>query len=212
MSMTVVDSLRALDLFPGASQKGGTMRRPQGLQTVRLAIALSAALSLAGCAAVQQTVGGWFGAATPTPTPQAAPGAAGQVPRVYYAGVEGVKVYGQPSTSSKVVGALSLHEKVTRTKLERGYAYVESSKSGVKGWVNNAQLIWRLPTAATTAEPAPAEEQPEEPVAPTGEETEVPEPTATAAEPAPTATQVPEAPPTVKGTPRGVAPSIFNPY
>ena len=123
-------------------------------------------------------------------------------------------MYSEPSTSSKAVGTLPLHEKVTRTKLDRGWAYVESTKSGVAGWVNNARLIWRLPT---TGAQAPAEAQPEEPVAPTGEEPQAPvapEATAPAAElPAtPTSTPVPAAPPTPKATSRGVAPSIFNPY
>ncbi|MET0152786.1 MAG: SH3 domain-containing protein, partial [Candidatus Binatia bacterium] len=85
------------------------------------------------------------------PTTAAASGA--QVRRVYYSSVEGMKVYSEPSTSSTVVGTLSLHEKVIRSKLERGYAFVESSQSGVKGWVDNAQLIWRLPAAPSAAAP-----------------------------------------------------------
>lgn len=130
---------------------------------------------------------------------------------MYYVGTEGLNVYSEASTSSKVVGTLVLHEKVTRTRLDRGYAYVESSKSGVKGWVNNAQLLWRLPSAPTTGTHAPAEPQPEEPAAPAEAPTEAPpepqavEPTAPPPPP-PTATRVPQA------TPRGVAPSIFNPY
>ena len=186
-----------------------------GSPLLRTAATLSVAVALAGCATIQQSVGGWFGSTTPTPapTPQVAPAAA--APRVYYAGVEGLKVYSEPSTSSKVIGQLSLHEKVTRSKLERGYAYVESAKSGAKGWVNNAQLLWRLPGTPTTAAPAPAEAQPEEPEAPAAEEPEAPAPpeaTATAAEPPPTSTPVPAAPPSSKATPRGVAPSIFDPY
>jgi hypothetical protein len=133
-----------------------------------------------------------------------------------------LKVYSEPSSASKVVGTLSLHERVTRSKVERGYALVESAKSGVKGWVNNAQLTWRLPTtpnaaAGVEAQPeepvAPApEEQPEEPVAPPGEELppSAPEPTAT--EPMPARTRVPTAPPSSLPTPHAVGPSIFNPY
>jgi hypothetical protein len=147
---------------------------------------------------------------------------------VYYAGVEGMKVYSAASASSKVVGTLSLHEKVTRTGLERGYAYVQSSKTGTKGWVDNAKLIWRLPAAPGAAAPAPEEPQPqepsapapeeaqpEEPAAPAGEEPpapEAPEATAAAAEPPPTATPVPAAPAKSAVTPGGVRPSIFNPY
>ena len=163
---------------------------------------------------MQTSVGGWFGAATPTPTPtpqtKAAPATA---PRVYYAGAE-LKVYGEPSTSSKVVGQLSLYEKVTRSKLERGFAYVESAASGTKGWVINAQLIWRLPGASTTAAPAAAEPQPEEPAGPAVEEPQGAETPAPAEElaPTPTATPVSAARSTPKATPAGVAPSIFNPY
>ena len=164
---------------------------------------------------MQQSVGGWFGATTPTPTPQPTAAAAAQAPRVYYAGVEGLKVYSEPSTSSKVVGALLAYEKVTRTQLDHGYAFVESAKSGVKGWVVNAQLIWRLPGTTTTAAPAAAEPEPEVPAAPAAEEPPAPaapEATATTAPPVPTATAVPAAPPPAKPAPHGVAPSIFDPY
>jgi hypothetical protein len=221
MSMTAMVPSGTLDLLRRTFHKPGVVCRAQSLPIVRVAAALSVALALAGCAAMQQTVGGWFRKATPTPTPtpQVTPAAA-MTPRVYYAGVDGLKVYSEPSASSKVLGALSLHEKVTRTKLERGYAYVESAKSGRKGWVNNSQLIWRLPTVQMTGTPGPVEAQPEEPAAPTGEEPQEPaapaeapqepevvEPTATATEslPAPT-------PPKSQATPGGVAPSIFNPY
>ncbi len=110
-----------------------------------------------------------------------------------------------------------------RSKVERGYALVESTKSGVKGWVDNAQLTWRLPTAPSTA--AGVEAQPEEPVAPAAEEQAEPEepvatpgeevpsaPEATATEPMPARTPVPTAPPSSLPTPRAVGPSIFNPY
>jgi hypothetical protein len=185
---------------------------------VRSVTILIVVIALTGCATIQRSVGGWFGAATatPSPTPQTTPVTAAQAARVYYAGVEGLKVYSEPSTSSKVVGQLSLHEKVARTKLERGYAYVESAKRDLKGWVTNARLVWRLPTTPTTGAPAPVEAQPEEPVAPTGEEPQAPvtpEATATAAEPLPTPTNTPvPARPKSQATPGGVAPSIFNPY
>jgi hypothetical protein len=244
----MIDSLYALDLLPDASQKVRTMghedtkrrvqcsavdgysgalrplRHTPALRMVGIAAAFGVVVSLGACAAMQQTFGGWFGAATPTQTPQVAPAAA-VAPRVYYVGVEGLKVYSEASASSKVVGALSLYEKVTRTRLDRGYAYVESAKSGVKGWVNNGQLIWRLPGAPAPAAPVPGEGQPAAPVAPTGEEPQAPaapeatapaapEATAPAAElpPTPTSTPIPAAPPAPKATARGVAPSIFNPY
>ena len=186
------------------------------VRQLRRAVALGLVIALAGCATMQQSVGGWFGAATPTPTPRVTP-AAGAAPRVYYAGTEGLKVYSQPSASAKVVGKLSLHEKVTRTKLERGYAYVESDQSGARGWVDNAQLVRRLPSKPAPAAPAPAEPEPEAPAAPEAEAPEVPaapEAPATTAEPPPTPTTIPAvpAPGGAKGTPQGVAPSIFDPY
>ncbi len=204
-----------------------------------IAAAVGTALLLAGCATTRETVGGWFGKETPASSPAAAPHPASkaQAPTVYYAGVEGMKVYSEASAASKVIGTLSLHEKITRTGLERGYAYVQSSKTGIKGWVDNARLIWRLPGAAETAAPrgegaqeparapeevqpqepsTPAQEaeeaQPQEPTAPTVEEPQAPETTAPAAEPPPTATPVPAAPAKAGTTPGGVRPSIFNPY
>ena len=192
---------------------------------MRAAGALGVAILLASCAATQKTVGGWIGSATPTPSPTPKAPTGAQAPRAYYAGVEGLKVYSEPSSASKVVGTLSLYEKVTRFKVERGYALVESAKSGVKGWVNNAQLTWRLPTAPSAAAPAGVEAHPEEPVAPVGEEQAEPEepvappgeelpsaPEATATESLPTRTPVPTAPANSLPTPRAVGPSIFNPY
>jgi len=185
-------------------------RQASGLPKVGVIAAFALLMSLAGCATMQRTVGGWFGTATPTPAPTPAPQApAAAAPRVYYAGTDGLKVYSEASTSSQVLGQLSLHEKVTRFKLERGYAYVESAKSGLKGWVINAQLIWRLPTAPTTAEPSPVETEPEEPAAPQGEAPHAPTP---AAQPAATPSPVPAAPPSSPATPGGVAPSIFDAY
>ncbi len=193
----------------------------QGLRAVGIGVTLGVVL-LTGCAAIKQSVGGWFGAATPTPastpapTPRTAPaGAAAR--RVYYAGEDGLEVYSEPSASSKRVGKLSLYEKVVRSKLERGYAYVESAKSGVKGWVDNAHLIWRLPSAPTTGTPAPTGPQAPEPEAPALEEPQgavAPEATAAALEvpPTPTTAPVPAAPSAPTVTPRGIAPSIFNPY
>jgi hypothetical protein len=197
---------------------------------IGIAAVVSVGILLAGCASMQQRVGGWFGASTPTPTPEPTPTpqTAAAAPRVYYAGIEGMKVRGGPSASSKVIGQLSLHERVTRFKLQRGFAYVESAESATKGWVNNSQLIWRLPSEASTTAPGSTEPEPEEPAAPTTEPEpeepaaptaeepqppEAPEAAATVAEPTPTPTNTTAAsPPSPKPTPRGAAPSIFDAY
>jgi hypothetical protein len=193
-----------------ADMSGG---RARSLRIGRVVAGLGVALGLTSCSAIQHTVGGWFGAIASKvkPKPETTAATPASAPRAYYAGVEGLKVYSEASASSKVVGALSLHEKVTRSKLERGYAYVESSKSGLKGWVSNAKLTWRVPTAGA---PATVEAEPEAPEVPEPQEPSGREPTPPAEEapPTPAAVTVPAAPPTSTTTPRGIQPSIFNPY
>jgi len=191
------------------------LRRPFHVPTRWIAClpVVSLTLALASCTSTRQTIGGWFGAATPTPASSSQAKGTAATPRVYFAGTEGVKVYSEPSTSSKVVGELSLYEKITRFKLERGFAYVESATQGFTGWVNNSQLIWRLPSGATTSAPAAAQPEPEGPAveeAPPAPPAETP---VTEAEPTAMPTHTPAAaPPSPKATPRGIGPSIFNPY
>jgi len=172
------------------------------VQAVTLAAVLATTLSLAGCS-VQKTASGWFGGERPAATSGARAG------RVYYASVAGLTVYSEPSSSSKVVGELSLHEKVTRYKLQGGYAYVTADASGLTGWVNNGMLLWRLPAAT----PAAAEPGARAPAAPAVEEQgEAPEvPTApTSQEPSPTPLDTPEAEETPR--PRKTGPALFDPY
>ena len=182
---------------------GGARRSRIG----RIVAGLGATLLLTSCTATKPTAGRRSVATAPRRTPETM----ASTPRVYYAGVEGVKVYSEASGSSKVVGRLSLHETVTRSKLERGYAYVESAKSGLKGWVSNAQLIRRVPTAAA---PVPAEAEPDAPTAAEPQEPSGPEPTPPAEETPPTvtATTVRAASPTSTTIAHGITPSIFNPY
>jgi len=226
---------RLLDVPPRRVQNAGIMAaRTRSLQGIEVAVLLSVALLLAGCATGQRTIGGLFAAPGPVPTPSPAPGKkAASAPRTYYARIEGLKVYQDPSTSSKVVGTLSLHEKVMRYKVERGFAFVGSPKSDVKGWVDNAQLIWRLPAAPAAAAPSPGdaapeeappeqvqpqeaqpeEAPPEESAAPEGGEAQAPatsEAPEADTEPLPATPQA--APPSPIPTPQPVTPSIFNPY
>jgi hypothetical protein len=105
---------------------------------------------------------------------------------VFYSGIAGLRVYSEPTSSSDVVGTLALHEKITRTQVERGYARVWSTRTDVTGWVDNAKLIWRIP-AATTAAPAPAHPEADTSAAPPGATPAVhEEPAPTQAEPAST--------------------------
>lgn len=170
------------------------------------------AMALAGCASTRRTVGGWFGESSADAGPNVSAGARS----TYYAGAAGLKVYSAPASASKVVGTLALHEKVVRSRVDHGYAYVESPR-GLAGWVNNGQLIWRLPSTPTGASAASP------PVA-TGGKAEQPDPQsagvvpaaatdAPAAEPARSAPPPPSAPsPTKPSAPGRAEPSMLDPY
>ena len=101
------------------------------------------ALLLSACSGVQRTVDGWFAGET----------SAGSV---YFAGRDGLAVHADASGASPVVGQLALHEKVVRSKLRSGYAYVVAADRDLAGWVDNAQLIWRLTGSPEPAGAAPS--------------------------------------------------------
>ncbi len=87
-----------------------------------------------------------------------------------YAGVDQLVVYSEPRSSASPLTQLPLHQKVYRYKMEKGYAYIKVEGSGVTGWVDNARLIWRLPSQQQKA-PTKTEEQAAEPAqAPVAEE------------------------------------------
>jgi len=154
-------------------------------------------------------------------------------PLVYYVGVDQLTVYSGPQSSASPVAQLSLHQKVYRSKIEKGFAYIKVEGSGVTGWVDNARLIWRLPSQQQKAS-TKTEEQAAKPVqeAPVTKE-EAPPTTAAEAvepEPAPTVAETPaeqkpsspetvptsvapaQPPPSVPSTSRPIGPSIFNPF
>jgi hypothetical protein len=154
-------------------------------------------------------------------------------PLVYYAGVDQLAVYSEPQSSASPLTQLSLYQKVYRYKMEKGYAYIKVEESGITGWVDNARLIWRLPSQQQKAPAKTAEQAAESARAPVAEE-KAPTPTtaAGAAEPEPTPTtaevpteQKPSSPasaptsvppvqsaPAAPTAPRPVGPSIFNPF
>lgn len=63
----------------------------------------------------------------------------------FFSTVDGLPVHVESSAHSKIIGRIGLHEKVARTRVEHGYALISSTVSGVSGWVDNAQLSWRVP-------------------------------------------------------------------
>jgi hypothetical protein len=154
-------------------------------------------------------------------------------PVVYYVGVDQLAVYSEPRSSSSPLTQLPLYQKVYRSKMEKGYAYIKVEGSEVTGWVDNARLIWRLPPPRQQA-PTKTEEQAAKPVqAPAAEEkaptpttaaeAAEPEPTPTAAEApteqkpisptaAPTSVSPAQSAPAAPSAPRPIGPSIFNPF
>ncbi len=181
----------------------------------RLVLVVAAAVAFAGCASVRQQVGGWLGE-TPSPAAQQA--------TTYYSAVDGLPVHADASRSAKVVGKLALHQKVVRSRIEAGWAYVDAD--GVSGWVDNAQLIWRLPDAGAVPASAPAKAAEQQPAAGDTTGATVPSPPAPHAEsptpeplaPAPTPVATPAATPAPTTAPpaptasKRAAPEIFDPY
>lgn len=137
---------------------------------------------------------------------------------VYYAAVDRLPVHATASASSRVVGELGLHEKVTRTALENGWAHVAAGDGRPTGWVDNAKLAWQAPGATTAGSPAPrepAEATPSAPAplsdasAPAAPQSAPTEPSE--AEPGPPAPAPPPgpAPPSEPARPR---PATFDPF
>jgi hypothetical protein len=150
-------------------------------------------------------------------------------PLVYYTGVDELVVYSEPRSSASQLTKLSLHQKVYRYKMEKGYAYIKVEGSGVDGWVDNARLIWRLPsqqrksvTKTEEQDTQPTQEVPvEKGKSPTPTpviEATKPEPMPTAAEagnsqPMPTTAEAPteQEPPSSAAAPTSVSPAPPSP-
>ena len=105
--------------------------------------ALTAALALAGCATIDSAERALTGTKSET----------------FYSAEAGLPVRAAAFVTSKTISRLALHEKVTRTEVDRGFAHIVTEK-GVEGWVDNAQLLWRLP-GATPGTPKPPQAPPE---------------------------------------------------
>ena len=193
------------------------------MKHARFAALILTATVVAGCASVRKTTEGWWNDVTGS-------GPAGQQQgSVYYAASDGLVVRADASGSSTVVGRLPLHARVVRTDQKNGWAYV-TSDSGLKGWVDNAQLVWRLPAAGGSAPAAPAPATPADaaqpatapapsPAAATPAAADavpapveaVPEPTA-APDPAPAPSPAPEAAPEPTAKPNHPSPAMFDPF
>lgn len=83
---------------------------------------------------------------------EAEEGSTASAPLVYYVGAESAPLYREPGKT--VVARLPPYQKVYRSKLSRGYAFVRVAGSDQEGWLDNATLIWRLPRQGTASQPA----------------------------------------------------------
>jgi hypothetical protein len=79
------------------------------------------------------------------PPPTAPPKPTESAPLVYYAGMDGLKVYSEPRTSAPILAQLPLHQKVYCYKFEGAYSYVKEEGTELTGWVEKARLISRIP-------------------------------------------------------------------
>ena len=82
-----------------------------------------------------------------------------QKPTVYYAGIDGLKLYAQPALSNDHIVKLPLNERLLRYKISKGFAYVKVVRTGQVGWVDNGQLEWKK----VTTEKKPGQEIGKEP-------------------------------------------------
>ncbi len=200
------------------------------MRHARFAALVLATSVLAGCASVRKTTEGWWNDVT-------GPGSTSgdtsqQQSSVYYAASDGLVVRGDASPSAAVVGRLTQYQRVVRTQLKSGWAYV-TTDGGLSGWVDNAQLVWRVPAqgggapapsqpaapapapaAVPTAAPAPADVQapagvpaPAEPAAPEPAPTAAPAP-----EPAPEPSPAPPPPPQPTANRNQPSADMFDPF
>ncbi len=132
--------------------------------SVVLLVVLTSAIG--ACSAVTDQWNDLIGEAPPAPAPALA---ATERDEVFYASVEELPMHALPSGSSDIVARLALHQRVTRIGLARGYANV-TTESGIVGWVDNVNLLWRLPATPTPstapAAPVPPPEAEQAPAAP----------------------------------------------
>jgi hypothetical protein len=131
------------------------MTKIGGLSMRYLTAVIAMIVLASGCSAAKKS-GEWLGFGSK---------GAAKEKGVFYAGADGLVVREAPKSSGKVVGTLSLHQKVVRSKVTDGYALVRVSGGDLAGWVVNAKLLWKLPQATPAVEAG--ESPPEETAAPT---------------------------------------------
>lgn len=176
----------------------------------RMVLSTTLTVPLGGCTGTRQGLNDWFEGSAQSSISESS--------QVYYSAVQNLAVHSDSSGNSAILGRLALHEKVSRTRIEHGYAYVSAPQSKLEGWVDNAKLIWRLPPQHADSEPgtppgtpAPRADSPQaEKTAPPAQPT--PEPTASpSAYPSPLPAVPEDAGAKPSNTQREI-PKMFNPF
>lgn len=152
--------------------------------------------------------------------------------QVLYAAEAGVNVLREASSSAKVVGELTLHQKVLRSRVSGSYSYIKAADGALQGWVPSSKLLGRLPAKAGAEAGSPSTPQqgdaadavPEEVSVPEDEVQAAPEapapaqaeaasaPTSGGPPPPPAGPALPASPPPAAKPAKGVMPSVFDPY
>jgi hypothetical protein len=76
-------------------------------------------------------------------------GSKGEV--AYFAGVADLPVRDGPKLSAKLVGHLTLHQRILRSTVTNGYARVRVPEGSLHGWVVSAKLLRTLPADDTSS-------------------------------------------------------------
>lgn len=132
------------------------MWAPGFRSTRQAALICLVATSLVGCATLQKTYDDVM----------AGPPSEEEMGR-FYVSANGTPLYEEAGFSSAKRATLDRGETVDRDRIDHGFAHVVVVSTGLAGWVDNAKLSWKPPSA-------PSETKPNEPNA-------APRPTATPA-------------------------------
>jgi hypothetical protein len=179
------------------------------MYSLRIMVVATAAVVLAGCSGLEPAQRDQARGRTASAAHSTGP----QSGQTYFVGSEGLIVRDQPAAPSAVIGHLRLHERVTRLRIHGAYALVTAPASGVKGWVENGQLIAHLPASGPGTQdesPHPSATTPDRAPPPPAAATTDPAPPPSAATPdsEPAAVKAPAA----KATPVTSTPEMFDPF
>ena len=116
------------------------MWAPSFRSTRQAALVCLVATSLVGCATLQKTYDDVM----------AGPPSEEEMGR-FYVSANGTPLYEEAGFSSPKRATLDRGETVDRDRIDHGFAHVVVVSTGLAGWVDNAKLSWKPPSAPSTA-------------------------------------------------------------